>query len=423
MTMLGPVSTLKRAEREALLLDFSTDEWDPRVSFSRPTAAIYYDADGVRREAGINEPRPYYVEGSRRKLGFLREEDGTNYITNSETPWTNMAIRGSHTEQAVFAGYPMAKFVPDTEVNSHYSQANFGGTISTTEPQSVQFVVKYAGLSAVRATLYSGSGATAATAHVAFSGGVGSVTWSTGATISARNLKDGVLLVKVDGFFPGEGSTSNLLRLVYWDTAGNTGNVAGNGIDGVWVGGFCWERAAPNCSTYIPTNGSIASRQADSVQLTSEAFAASFSRAANTTLAVAIHDGVNSTSQNPGCIFSLDNGSLTERIQSRFNGAGTVTAVAMTDGLSMLSGSAGNYTLRKLQAVAIAVQANDAAASVNGTIGASTQPASSALPNPDRLVIGNASPTAINGFNGCIAVLAMWKRRLSNEQLNRLTKI
>ena len=423
MTMLGPVSTLKRAVREALLLDFSKEEWDPRVSFSRPTTAIYYDADGVRREAAIDEPRPYYVEGSRRKIGFLREEMGTNSVTNGETPWTNNTIRGEHTEQGVFAGYPMAKFVPNTEANSHYTQANFGGTLSTTEPQSVQFVVKYAGLSAVRATIFSGGSSTAATAHVSFVNGVGSVTWSTGATVTTRNLADGALLVKVDGFYPLDGTTSNLLRLVYWDSASNSSNIAGNGVDGVWVGGFCWERAAPNCSTYIPTNGSIASRQADSVQLTGEAFAASFNRAANTTLAVAIHDGVNSTSQNPGCIFSLDNGSLTERIQSRFNGAGTVTAVAMTDGLSMLSGSAGNYTLRKLQAVAIAVQANDAAASVNGTIGASTQPASSALPNPDRLVIGNASPTAINGFNGCIAVLAMWKRRLSNEQLNRLTKI
>ena len=57
---------------------------DPRITFTRASAATYYDADGVLRFAGNNQARFDHSLGSGESLGLLMEEQRTNRARN---PW------------------------------------------------------------------------------------------------------------------------------------------------------------------------------------------------------------------------------------------------------------------------------------------------------------------------------------------------
>jgi len=84
MSLLGPVSTLRRHRDAAFEADFLAGAPPAGMNFSRPAAASYWDSAGVHRVAASNEPRFDFDPISLRPRGLLLEPASTNYFT-----WSN----------------------------------------------------------------------------------------------------------------------------------------------------------------------------------------------------------------------------------------------------------------------------------------------------------------------------------------------
>lgn len=76
--------------RPSLLLDFKKGHVDPRITFTRASAATYWDNQGVLRSALAGEPRIDHDPLTGACLGLLIEEARTNIILQSADPtlWT-----------------------------------------------------------------------------------------------------------------------------------------------------------------------------------------------------------------------------------------------------------------------------------------------------------------------------------------------
>ena len=83
--------------RPSLLLDFANaKQLDPRITFTRTSTATYVGADGLIKTAGIGQPRFDHDPITGESLGLLIEESRTNLITYSEefsnTSWIKSNI-------------------------------------------------------------------------------------------------------------------------------------------------------------------------------------------------------------------------------------------------------------------------------------------------------------------------------------------
>ncbi len=83
MTMLGPISTLRRYRDEAFNADFLSGVAPEGMVHTRASTATYWDADGVLRTAAADEPRFEYDPVTRKPLGLLMEQPSTNRILRS----------------------------------------------------------------------------------------------------------------------------------------------------------------------------------------------------------------------------------------------------------------------------------------------------------------------------------------------------
>jgi hypothetical protein len=77
------ISNLYPTSRPSLSLNFArVKALDPRITFTRASAATYYDADGVLRFGGNNQARFDHDPVTGESLGLLIEEQRTNEVSN-----------------------------------------------------------------------------------------------------------------------------------------------------------------------------------------------------------------------------------------------------------------------------------------------------------------------------------------------------
>jgi len=75
--------------RPSLDLRFAlAKELDPRITFTRGSTGTYFDANGIMKTAGVNEPRFDYDLETGQSLGLLIEQSRTNLITYSDIEGT-----------------------------------------------------------------------------------------------------------------------------------------------------------------------------------------------------------------------------------------------------------------------------------------------------------------------------------------------
>lgn len=117
----------------------SSNNLDPRITFSRASTGTYFDATGTLRTAAINAPRWDYAPATRQLNGVLIEEARTNLVPNSTdlTTWgtspagcllptANVATSPDGTSNA-------SSVVTNDTVNSgHIIFRTFTGAVSTT---------------------------------------------------------------------------------------------------------------------------------------------------------------------------------------------------------------------------------------------------------------------------------------------------
>ena len=191
---------------------------------------------------------------------------------------------------------------------------------------------------------------------------------------------------------------------------------AGDGTSGIYIWGAQLEAGA-FATSYIPTTAAQVTRSADVASMTGTNFSSWYNQIEG--VIVAQYSSYVSTNTSLSkAIFGASDGTNNNRIYGNVNTAGIdflfVSAGATTQAnISTATVIADNATGKLAAAYAV----DNFAAVVNGgTAGTDT---SGTVPTVDRLSIGN-----LNGFsqlNGHIRIINYYNKRLSNNQLQRLT--
>jgi hypothetical protein len=188
----------------------------------------------------------------------------------------------------------------------------------------------------------------------------------------------------------------------------------GDGTSGLFFWGAQLEVGAFPTS-YIPTTTAAATRAADVASVTGDNFSNWYNPVEGTFYTEFSHF-------RPGgfpAIASINNGSLSDRINLIAAGGSLFRGSVVTAGVSQADMSTGTYTINSIGKIAVATKANDfALAASNGAIQTDT---SGTMPTVDRLQLGFQSG-GLDVLNGHIRSFKYYPTRLSNGQLQTLTK-
>lgn len=118
--------------KPSLNLDFTKGILDPRITFTRASTATYYGADGLLKTAGVNEPRFEYDPLTRQPKGLLIEEQRTNIQTYSSDFSQNRGWVGTINAAISPDGTLTADLCTTSEIDNYPNGYGSGtGTIRT----------------------------------------------------------------------------------------------------------------------------------------------------------------------------------------------------------------------------------------------------------------------------------------------------
>lgn len=401
--------------RPSLLLDFArTRMLDRRITFSRPSAATYFDRNGILRTAASGVPRFDFDPITGACKGLLIEEQRTNLLTYSEqfddAAWgKNRSSITANAATAPDGTLSADRLVEDTTSGSHnVSRLGFSFTASATYTGS--FYAKPAGRNFV----------TLRTSGLAF-----------GASLLYFNLTTGAVTVNAAGgvtassaTYVGNGwyrcvatftATSTTIDNLIFDAAQDTSTFVytGDGVSGLFIWGAQLEAGAFPTS-YIKTEAAQVTRAADVATMTGANFSSWYRQDEGTFVCSGDSANVGTASSAAVAAFKDSNNYQRIRIGGTYSDitavSGGVTQVH-TSGIALAQG--------KAVTTAMAYKLNDYAQSSNG--GAVETDASATLPvGIDTLNIG-ATTSGSNVLNGHISRLAYYPKRLTNTELQALT--
>lgn len=238
----------------------------------------------------------------------------------------------------------------------------------------------------------------------------------TGASTSITHVGNGWYRCTLSGIPDTSGTTARVIISLSDSSAAPTPSYAGDGWSALYLWGAQLE-AGSFATSYIKTEGSQVTRNADSASMTGTNFSSWFRAdegtlyadflSGNDTLATRIFEITDSTGANRSAIIGSTGG-----------GAGPYFWVA-SGNATQASTTAGTFTANTAYKVSGTYKVNDFAASINaGTV---LTDSSGLVPNiPDRAYFGT---DATNYMNGTIKKLAYYPRRLTNAELQSLTTI
>jgi hypothetical protein len=406
----------------SLNLDFAnTRTLDPRITFTRASAATFFDQFGVLRTAAADAPRFDHNPVTGESLGLLIEEQRTNLLVRSEefneAAWTK--TRASITANAIVApdGTLTAdKLVEDTTAsNTHF--INRSVTVSGSTNYTLSVFTKAGERSLVflrfgpNASIEGGLGASAA-----FDLSAGVILGAQAGTATISNVGNGFYRCSLTALTAsGVTSTQPEIRLLPPGWAwGATSNYTGDGTSGIYIWGAQLEAGAFPTS-YIKTEASQVTRSADVAVMTGTNFSSWYRQDEGALLVDYSRPwAVPSSAIFPrtASIGTAGSNSNVIELNGAINGeiftvrAGNVDQAAILSAVSGSGRHAGAYKL------------DDFAAALSGTL--ATPDTSGTVPTVNQLVIGNRQD-GIRALNGHIRKLAYYPRRLSNAQLQALT--
>ena len=366
--------------RPSLNLNFArSQKLDPRITFTRSSTATYTGGDGLIKIAATNTPRFDFNATTGDCLGLLIEESRSNLTTYSED-FTNAAwiLFGTTSRSANTVTAPDGNTTADTvtlPINSGIYQFT-SASASTTYTFSVWIRTASASQN-VNIVLNTNLGdateltVTATTTWQRFSV---TKTTSVGTTTLTSQLSTG---------------------------GGNTFYVWGAQTE---AGAFP--------TSYIPTVASTVTRSADNASITGTNFS-SWYNPSEGTLGF-IGDTVSPSSYST--VYQIDDGGTNNRLYLDKNSSNgrVVSTVSGSNQCIIILSTISSNTLFKLYG---AYKLNDCAGSFGGgTVGTDT---SATMPTCNMSRIGTDS---VNYINGRIAQLSYYPVRLSNSQLQTLTK-
>ena len=403
---------------------------DSRISFSRPSAATYFDRNGILRTAASGVPRFNFDPITGACKGLLIEEQRTNLLTYSEqfdnAAW--LKTRASITANAAIApdGTVTAdKLIADTSPsNSHYVLARPAVTSGTKYTYSV-----YA-----KAGEYGFLGINFISDNSAFASSIAYFDLVNG--IAANASCDSVSITPVgNGWYrcsATETATAtvaeglSIVGLLVCQSASS--NHTGNGTSGIYIWGAQFEAGGRLPTSYIKTEASQVTRVDDVASIAGANFT-SFYRQDEGTF-VAKFDSIGSKNENDTAyIFCVSNPTANHypilgmevNDQSVNRLEGVIYSDTAVSQLSGVYGPNNSIVFGTQYTSAMAYKTNDAQLAQSGSL-IGTNDTSVVLPVAvDRLYIGNFYTAGNRLLNGHISRLAYYPKRLTNTELQALT--
>jgi hypothetical protein len=415
--------------RPSLLLDFANVKaLDPRITFTRASTGTYFDAKGVLQTAVSGQARFDHNPTTLESLGLLIEEQRTNLQVYSDdfadAAWTktNSSIT-SNTIVAPNGTLTGDKLVEDATASvGHYVGDGFSVTSGTSYAASVY--AKAGERTAFQIILLSSGFGVNVIGAFNLSNGVSTVVGGTASSSLITPVGNGWYRCTVIAQATATTSTSQQIRAASTYSASSPASYTGDGTSGIFIWGAQIEAGAFPTS-YIPTVAATATRNADVASMTGTNFS-SWYRADEGTFYVDWTAGQDDVFINAWSVGStVVNGGF---MNVRRGGSGNMT-FNVIDGTTTQAGTvaiSGSPIAGTTYKVSSAFKANDFASSTNGA--AVVTDTSGTVPSTiGTLLIGNGwnngGATAANEYlNGTIRKIAFYPTRLSNAQLQALTR-
>jgi hypothetical protein len=404
-------------EGPSLSLNFAgAEKLDSRITFTRSSSGTYLDRNGLVVTAPANSPRfEHSYNGSNvESLGLLIEESRTNLVTYSEqfdnAVWSkvNAGITTNTSATTAPDGSNNADLLLPNTTNAQHRLDQSPTSSTTTQVFSVY--AKSGGYNFVGLRIGSiGSSFDLSTGEVSSS--------SAGSVGSIQNVGNGWYRCSI----VVSGALSNDISRINVTTAVSpSSSFAGDGTSGIYIWGAQLEAGAFPTS-YIPTVASTVTRSADNASMTGTNFSSWYNQTEGTILTNIKYDGAPiSGVMNRIAFYLRGTGSANtwhgwwESVNTggtiNYNGT-SFDATLIQSGTTISQGS-------RVKLIS-AIKTNDFAFSQNG--GTVQTDTSVILPITHTIIdIGNSGGG--NYINGTISQLLYYPKRLTNSQLQNLTK-
>jgi hypothetical protein len=416
-------------EGPSLNLNFASSRTlDPRITFTRTSTGTYTNKNGLVTIAPTDTPRfDHSYDGSNvQSLGLLIEESRTNLITYSEqfndASWTkgNIGIATNTSATTAPDGTTTAeKLVENTASNVEHSA--YVSRTGSNETVTFSVFAKAAERGYIALQL---SNFLNAAAQVVFNLSNGAVV-STGSTNADYTAISATTISYPNGWYrciltatKGTVNTTNIPNIIIHN--GSTTIYTGDGTSGIYIWGAQLETGAFPTS-YIPTAGSQVTRSADNASMTGTNFSSWYNSSEGSVVTNIKYDGapISGTTNRTGYVlYNATNGNM-RQIWWEGTNTGAFLGENPAGSYVIVTNVAQTITQGSTNKIATAYKLNDFPITQNGgTIATDT---SGTPPVTTSLFIGNFAGS-YDWVNGRVAQLLYYPKRLTNSQLQNLTK-
>lgn len=407
--------------RPTLSQDFANSKTvDPRITFTRASAAPYWDEKGVLRTAAPGEPRIDHDPVSGECLGYLSEGSATNLLTYSEqfdnANWAKTGSVVTPNEIGAPDGAVSADLlIENANATPHYLLTGEQSFIAGNRYTFSCFAKNYSGGSKRYITLLFTSSVAGSNIRVTVDLETGD-SHVTGNAESYRVKYVGYGWYRVSLTILAISTVTTIamqLRIsnVLIDALSS---YTGDGTSGIYIWGAQLE-VGTEPSSYIKTEATAVTRAADSAVMTGDNFSSWYNQSEGTFYV----ESSSMTTQGYRQTLEVSGGSQANRIRTlRWNDGSERVGSVDAGGVNEFAGYFGSGESAENTKYSWSYRENDFASVRNG--GPPVTGASGAVPAVNRMDIASTY-SGLFPLNGHIRRIAYWPRRLPNEQLQALT--
>ena len=406
--MITPSFGLTATERvlPSLALDWTTGLAQTGVDVVRAGVATFVGSNGLIQSASADTQRIDYSTGT---AGLLVEESRINAITYSEQfnngSWNKLKLNTTGTPAwvdvavAPDGNLTADKLIEDATSGTHAVYKSVGVSAST----RTMSVFAKAG---ERTSLCLNNDASGMSSFFNLSTGVVSFQGAN-AVAKITPANDGWYRCSITGVFTGN---------FYIVTAiGNSQSYLGDGTSGLFVYGAQVETGAFPTS-YIPTEGSAVTRNADVATMTGTNFSDWFNASEGTF----VFEGLQFTTATSRVILDATNGTTSERIQIYSASSGIPTIYIADGGVGQAQVGSASISVNTTYKASAAYKLNDIGISRNGNIPATDNTAT--IPTLDRTTLFCRYDSTLQ-LNGYARKLLFYPQRLLNAELQSTSNL
>jgi len=386
---------------------------DPRITFSRTSTATRVNEQGLVEVVSADIPRfdHEYENGVIKSLGLLVEEQRSNLITYSAdfNNWTKVRSYISGVNVISPDGTESAnKIVEDNSLGTHYVRKL--PTVSADAVCAISVYVKSAQRSQFAINTYGSNGWNASLTAI-YDLPTGNITGTNAENCTINAVGNGWYRAT---YIATKNSTSGTANVDFYTALNGNVSYQGDNSSGIYLWGAQLEEGAFPTS-YIPTTASTATREPDNVTMTGDNFSDWYNQSEGTVFASFRAQAQPSATKY---LMGISNNSSGELIYIRATASGSDSA--MRDGGSDVAYKPIAYSrdINTLSKHCVSYKQNDFIVSAQGQI--STVDDNCTVPTPTNISIGSLYNTTHLG--GTISQLTYYPRRLTNTQLQNLTK-